>query len=579
MDASADIVVPQGSDLANVETSCDISDVHHYLKNGEYSTENFKLCIRDLSSKNYGRIQQFVNNSLGFKPRKIKLAKGNVFLSFENEEVCQKAHKILSLASYQGKTLKVTRAEALSDPFIVAKNERKRKRDDQDNSSTLDPESEINLALKVCPLSKVPYEEQLAKKDKQFKHFMIDFSKSLVKQFPGMKWIQEVADKETCCLVLPIIPSPVQQYYRNKTELTIGVGETEGTHKVGFRVGNYKKGSNKIVEPDSTVLHTPLKVIEIAKEFSNFLSSQTLDSFNMITHEGFWQQLSIRISQSEHVMIIVQVNKNKVTEEEYSNAFEKVKQFFQSNSYVKSIYMAHSSKGNSVVDNYNLVDGGKFIYENLCNIKFQISPQAFFQVNTLAAEVLYQTVAKWISLDVESNKRICILDVCCGTGTIGLCISKECNNSFVYGVDCCKEAIEDAKANAANNGIENAVFSAGLAEDVVPRLISQIHNEHKAEDLEIIAIVDPPRAGLHPSVINTIRSVTQISRMIYVSCSVKQAEQNFHNICALPNGKKRKGSPFKLVRSVAVDLFPHTEHFEAVLEFERLPLLGLTAKT
>lgn len=131
-------------------------------------------------------------------------------------------------------------------------------------------------------------------------------------------------------------------------------------------------------------------------------------------------------------------------------------------------------------------------------------------MNTLAAEVLYNKIGEIAEIDANTN----ILDVCCGTGTIGLSLSKVhivrqlCVNSRlafvlvsqncrrVYGVDIVESAVEDARRNAERNGITNCVFVAGKAEEELDNLIKQIDSEEGAKDSKIVAILDPPRAGL-----------------------------------------------------------------------------------
>ena len=257
------------------------------------------------------------------------------------------------------------------------------------------------------------------------------------------------------------------------------------------------------------------------------------------------------------------------------------------------------------------------IHENLCGLSFSLSASAFFQVNTCGADVMYQLVREWAS----PHGRTLLLDVCCGTGTIGLTLAK--NVKTVLGIDVVASAIEDARANASLNGIDNCDWIVAKAEDALPALFNEYaplvmpkkitySSEHAtsesqvpssevsdsddglpiyideelrktsvkprsldkcAEDYEyddIVAIVDPPRAGLHKSVLHALRKQTCLRRIVYISCNPESMASNCIELCTPqgPDGNSG-GSPFTPTKAFAVDLFPHTMHCEAVVLLER----------
>ncbi|XP_030873066.1 tRNA (uracil-5-)-methyltransferase homolog A isoform X2 [Leptonychotes weddellii] len=203
------------------------------------------------------------------------------------------------------------------------------------------------------------------------------------------------------------------------------------------------------------------------------------------------------------------------------------------------------------------VAGDRCIHEDLLGLTFRISPHAFFQVNTLAAEVLYTVIQDWAQLDTGST----VLDVCCGTGTIGLALAPRVKR--VVGIELCQEAVEDARVNARNNELSNVEFHCGRAEDLVPALVSRLASQ------QLVAILDPPRAGLHSKVILAVRKAENLKRLLYVSCNPRAAMGNFVDLCRAPSNRV-KGSPFRPVKAVAVDLFPQTPHCEMLLLFERV---------
>ncbi|VDP48345.1 unnamed protein product [Schistosoma mattheei] len=164
--------------------------------------------------------------------------------------------------------------------------------------------------------------------------------------------------------------------------------------------------------------------------------------------------------------------------------------------------------------------------------------------------------------NLNEKKRI-LLDVCCGTGTIALCLSKHFDR--VIGIDMCNSAIEDAKSNAELNDIQNVEFFAGKAENILRNTIDSL-----PECYDLSVVVDPPRAGLHHSVIQLLRNCKQIQRIIYISCNIEYAVENFLNF-ARPCSKKFTGIPFVPTMAEAVDLFPQTLHTEVILLLERIP--------
>ncbi|GBN59190.1 tRNA (uracil-5-)-methyltransferase A [Araneus ventricosus] len=195
--------------------------------------------------------------------------------------------------------------------------------------------------------------------------------------------------------------------------------------------------------------------------------------------------------------------------------------------------------------------------ETLLDMKFQVSPEAFFQINVPATEVLYSMVADL----VNASSSATVLDICCGTGTISLCLAKK--GAKVIGIEMCPEAVENARLNATNNGLPDVAFICGKAEDVIHTAIM------KCNTSEIIAVVDPPRAGLHQKVLKAIRATSKIKKLIYVSCNSNAAYTNFVDLCRTPSNNYR-GCPFYPVQAMVVDMFPHTPHKELVMVFERV---------
>ena len=212
--------------------------------------------------------------------------------------------------------------------------------------------------------------------------------------------------------------------------------------------------------------------------------------------------------------------------------------------------------------------GPSYCREILCGLTFHISPQAFFQVNTAAAEVLYRKILDLAHLSSNSV----LYDVCCGTGTIGLCAAASTDVGQVIGIELCEAAIADANVNLQINAQKSKMeFIHSKAEDVMKTLlIAQQRQEQQREDKkDIVAIVDPPRSGLHINVIRAMRHCAPLRKIIYVSCNpTVSLIQDTARLCG-PASASVVGQAFRPVAAVPVDLFPDTAHCEMVMVFER----------
>jgi tRNA (uracil-5-)-methyltransferase len=201
---------------------------------------------------------------------------------------------------------------------------------------------------------------------------------------------------------------------------------------------------------------------------------------------------------------------------------------------------------------------------------YEVHPNSFFQTNIATCELLYSRALEWASMGPNGKGSTALIDVCCGVGTIGISASKHCFK--VVGVELVPEAVEDAKANALKNGTTNVSFVCGKAEEELTSVLEELAYR-TPEVKEIVAIVDPPRAGLHPAVLRALRTHSQISRLVYISCNPESLSENVAVLCAPSGGTE----PFQPTRAVAVDMFPHTLHCEAIVELRRGQLLGETS--
>ena len=202
----------------------------------------------------------------------------------------------------------------------------------------------------------------------------------------------------------------------------------------------------------------------------------------------------------------------------------------------------NTAKTNVILGYENIVVFGKeSITDVLCGLEFELSPLAFYQVNRVQAQRLYEKAREYAHL----SKDDVLIDLYCGTGTIGLSMAKECKE--LIGVEIIDKAIENAKKNAVNNGIDNARFICADATDAADKL----KKEGITPD---VIVVDPPRKGLTEKLVDTIVEMSP-KRVVYVSCDPATLARDL---------KQFEESQYSVKEITPVDLFPRTAHVESV---------------
>ncbi|XP_044530515.1 tRNA (uracil-5-)-methyltransferase homolog A [Gracilinanus agilis] len=552
--------------------------MYSYIKDDLFTSEIYKVEIQNVPRYvGFNDVKKFLAK-FGLQPHKTKLfgRQPFAFVTFKSQEERDRAMKVLHGALWKGRCLSIRLAKPKADPMA-----KKRKRDGEEGApveakrpalgaaeppSAAEEPSAKQIADVVTPLWTLPYEEQLERKQQECEHVLQKLTKEIGNNNRALlPWlfVQKQKFSKLCCPLEGIKASPLQTEYRNKCEFLIGVGVGCQDKTVGCRLGKYKGGSCAVAEPFDTV-HIPAGTKRVVRAFQEYIRSTPYPVYSPETYEGHWRQLTVRTSRSGEIMAIVYFHPQKLSPEELAGLKASLGQHFTVGpgqpSGVTSLYFVEEGQRKSP-NREDLplehVAGEKYIHEELLGLKFRISPHAFFQVNTPAAEVLYRTIQDWAQLDGEST----VLDVCCGTGTIGLSLAQKVKK--VIGIELCQEAVEDARVNAKINALDNIEFRCGKAEDLVPSLMSSLASQR------LTAIVDPPRAGLHSKVILALRRAEHLKRLLYVSCNPRAAMSNFVDLCRAPSNRV-KGAPFRPVRAVAVDLFPQTLHCEMLILFERV---------
>lgn len=416
---------------------------------------------------------------------------------------------------------------------------------------------EERLADTVTPLWRMNYEEQLQLKQNQQQRILIELSKQLA-EMSGLSSALPIP-------LLPIIPSPVKNHYRNKSTFSVNKGLDGNPKTVGFYVGSWRKGNVVCVNGDH-LLNMPEKHKLVARCYEDFIRQSPLQPCILFHDGGNWRQITVRTNAAGNTMAIVYFHPQSLTTEEICLHKDALREYFTKGPgsvcdldslYFQESTMTYCSHQESP---YQLLHGQPHIYEEVLGYKFRISADAFFQVNRAAAESLYQTLGDFS----HTTSSDILLDICCGTGAIGMSMSSRVKK--IIGVETIEQAVEDAKYNAVLNAVTNCEFIAGKAEVVLPELLVSLGSEGG-----LTAVVNPSRAGLHYRVIRALRNHPSIHRLVYVSCKPDgEAMRNFLDLCC-SSGQQKKltGKPFVPRVAIPVDMFPHTLHCELVLVFER----------
>ncbi|XP_014810859.1 PREDICTED: tRNA (uracil(54)-C(5))-methyltransferase homolog [Calidris pugnax] len=419
---------------------------------------------------------------------------------------------------------------------------------------------EERLANAVTPLWRLPYQEQLQVKHESQRKVLQTLASRLEElgvdgQKPG----------GLCCPLQPVVPSPVINGYRNKSTFSVNQGPDGNPKTVGLYVGTGRE-RNIVCVRANHVENIPSKHKQVAQCYEEFIRRSPLDPCLLFHEGGHWRELVVRTTSRGHTMAIVTFHPQELGQEALAAQKALLKEFFTCGAGtacdLTSLYFQESTMTRCSHEQspFQLLHGEPHIFEELLGLKFRISPDAFFQVNTGGAEVLYQAVGE---LSQAGGDTI-LLDICCGTGTIGLSLARQV--AKVIGVEVVEKAIEDARWNAAFNGISNCEFHRGKAETVLPQLLSSWGDARP-----LVAVVNPSRAGLHYRVVRAIRNCKSIRRLLYISCKPEgEAMRNFLELCCPPDpGKKLAGEPFAPTLAIPFDMFPHTGHCELVLLLTR----------
>jgi 23S rRNA (uracil1939-C5)-methyltransferase len=397
------------------------------------------------------------------------------------------------------------------------------------SSDRIDPLCDHFGTCGGCKWQMLPYEKQLYYKQKQVQDQLQRIGKV---QLPE---------------IMPILGSERNTFYRNKLEFTF-------SNKRWLTFDEVEAG-NEIEKPDALGFHVPGlfdKVIRIDKcwlqpEPSNklrnfiyeFAISNKLEFFDLKAQKGFLRTLIIRTSSTGEVMVILTFFHEDVANR--TALLDAIKTEFPE---ITSLQYVINTKGNDTITDQQIetFSGREYILEEMEGLKFKIGPKSFYQTNSEQAYNLYKVARDFANL----NGTETVYDLYTGTGTIANFVAR--NAKKVIGIEYVPEAIEDAKVNSELNKISNTSFFAGDMKDV---LDTNFVAEHGRPD---VIITDPPRAGMHADVVQTILNINP-DKIVYVSCNPATQARDIALMDEF----------YQIEKIQPVDMFPHTHHVENVV--------------
>lgn len=380
-----------------------------------------------------------------------------------------------------------------------------------------------------CKWQHLPYDEQLRYKQKQVTDHLTRIGKIPIKE------------------ILPIAGSEKNTFYRNKLEFTCSNKRwlteeeiaTENDYKqlngIGFHI---PKMFDKVLDIHKCWLQDDISN-KIRLYIKNYcLTHEGYPFFDLRNQEGFLRTLIIRTSSTGELMVIVVFFREDTEKRE-----ELLNRLSDEFPEISSLMYVINQKCNDTITDQEVIlyKGKDHLIEKMEDLQFKVGPKSFYQTNSEQAYQLYKITREFACL---TGNEI-VYDLYTGTGTIANFVAKQSRK--VVGIEYVPEAIEDAKINSQLNQIGNTLFFAGDMKDILTAAFIAEHGQPE------VIITDPPRAGMHDDVIDTILAA-EPNRIVYVSCNSATQARDLNLL----------SSKYDLEKIQPVDMFPHTHHVENV---------------
>ena len=389
-----------------------------------------------------------------------------------------------------------------------------------------------------CKWQILPYEQQLQYKQQQIVDNLTRIGKIELPQ------------------ISPIIGSKHIYEYRNKLEFTCSdrkwlmTAPEKGAERepgIGFHIPN---AFDKVLDIEECHLMPEINN-RIRNGIRTYACEHGLTFYNEHAHEGLLRTIILRNNHKGELMLIV-VFGEPITnhQSQISNFLEWIHQTFPE--IISLLYVENTKFNDTIGDlEVQVYSGQDHIMEEMEGLQFKVGPKSFYQTNTEQAYELYKVAREFAfdQLPITNDQLPLVYDLYTGTGTIANFVSRQAKQ--VIGIEYVPEAIEDAKVNSKINKIKNTLFFAGDMKDILNNAFVAKYGRPD------VIITDPPRAGMHEDVIDVILNA-EPKRIVYVSCNPATQARDL----ALLDAK------YKVTKVQPVDMFPHTQHVENVVQLE-----------
>ena len=382
-----------------------------------------------------------------------------------------------------------------------------------------------------CQIQEMSYDRQLVFKDQKIRG--------------NLERIGGFTKDRIDTVMQPVVGMEHPFGYRNKAQFPFGT-DKEGNPITGFYAGR----THDIIANTDCALGVEQNK-EILEIILQYMRENKIKSYDEKTGKGLIRHALIRYGfKTKEIMVCLVINGKKLPKAE--RLIEKLIQI----EGMTSITISPNTRRDNVImgDSYEILWGQGYITDYIGNVKYQISPLSFYQVNPVQTEKLYGLALEYADLKGDET----VWDLYCGIGTISLFLAQKAKQ--VYGVEIVPQAIDDAKENAKINAIDNAEFFVGKAEEVLPEYYAEYEREHNGETAHAdVIVVDPPRKGCDETLLETIVKM-QPEKVVYVSCDSATLARDLKYLCA-------NGYEIRMCRGV--DQFPQSVHVETVVLLSR----------
>ena len=385
----------------------------------------------------------------------------------------------------------------------------------------VEPRCPVSRQCGGCQLQAMDYEQQL-----------------LFKQRKVENNLKRIGGFENLC-VQPVLGMEEPFRYRNKAQFPIGT-DKEGHPVAGFYAGR----THSIISCMDCLLGHPVNE-QILDAVLNYMERFQVPAYDEQTGKGLVRHVLVRVGFStKELMVCLVLNGRKLPKQEIL-----VEELTKIEGMTGITINVNTERSNVILGRELIpVWGQTYITDYIGDLAYQISPLSFYQVNPAQTRKLYETALSYAGLTGKET----VWDLYCGIGTISLFLARKAKK--VYGVEIIPQAIEDARKNAARNGITNAEFFVGKSEEILPEYYRK--NGGYAD----VIVVDPPRKGCEEALLETIVKM-QPARVVYVSCDSATLARDLKYLC---------GNGFRVEKVQPVDMFGQTVHVETVVLMSRV---------